>query len=147
MKDNVEIRKHKRTIEKRRPFVLIGNEIDGRVFGPLMYNFKSFADLKKRLPEILISIKGEGEWIFELYQVEKDYKIWHRYGYYQYPNRGKRVFKYSYMNCPLKAVEINKTEIILFGDYLLFKDSRYNPIRHSEIRQIKINWKSSSNRL
>lgn len=115
MNENIDVIHHKRRIQKRKPFALIGNEIDGRLSCPHNYNFKSFTDLRKRLPVILESIKGEGEWTFDLYQVPKDYKIWHRWGYFKYPNRGVKLFTYSYMNLPIKAVEFYKREVSFVG--------------------------------
>ena len=122
----VEITKHQRTLEREKPFVLIGNEIDGRLFCPHIYDFKNFSDLKKRLSDILKSIRGEGEWAFDLYQVEADYKIWHRYGYYKYPHRRKFIFKYDYCHKPIKKVIIGTNKIEMIGIYVFnqYKDDR-----------------------
>lgn len=108
-------RRYKKRLHRYHPFILIGNEIDGRVNCRLLYTFKNLTALKKRLPETLVQIKGEGEWIFELYQVPKNYRIWHRWGYYKYPNRGTKLLAYSYMNLPMKNVQFYKKEISFMG--------------------------------
>ena len=134
-----EIR-YKKRLYRYRPFILLGNEIDGRVNSELFYTFKNLKALKKRLPEILVHIKGEGEWIFDLYQVPNGYKIWHRWGYFKYPNRGTKILTYSYMNLPLKAVEFYKKEITFVTAW---KDnySRYNNEMKIEIIRLFWDWK------
>ena len=143
--DEIEVRKHRRTLERDKPFVLLGNEIDGRLFCHSHFEFKSFEELKERLPKVLKTIKGEGEWAFDLYQVPDDYRIWRRYGYYRYPNRGKSILKHSYMNYSINAVVITEEMISLSGDYLFFENSISDPKKFIEVRQIEINWKSSNN--
>lgn len=138
--DEIKIRKYQRTLERDMPFVFIGNEIDGRLFCQDFHEFENFEELKEKLPDILKSIKGEGEWAFDLYQVPDNYRIWNRWGYYSYPNRGKSVLKHSYMNYSINAVVINQVNIFLAGDHLLFKNSISKPSRLIEVRQIDINW-------
>ena len=132
--------RYKKRLHRYRPFILLGNEIDGRVNCELFYTFNSFTALKKRLPEILVQIKGEGEWAFELYQVPKDYKIWHRWGYYKYPNRGIKLLTYSYMNLPLKTVEFFKKEITLVGAWTDTYSRKNNEIE-IEITRRLWDWK------
>lgn len=114
-KDNVEVSTYKRTIKRNQPFLLLGNEIDGRIFCDQLYQFKNFLELREKLPFILPSIKGEGEWCFELYQVPKDYRIWHRYGYYKYPNRGTKLLTYNYLNLTIREVVFKKKEFLFVG--------------------------------
>ncbi|MEX0723905.1 MAG: hypothetical protein WD053_08510 [Gracilimonas sp.] len=108
-------RRYKKRIHRNRPFLLLGNEIDGRLFSDKKYFFKNLSELKKNLPETLTQIKGEGEWAFELYQVPSDYKIWHRWGYYKYPSCGIKLFKYDYMSLPIHDVEFHEKEITFVG--------------------------------
>lgn len=105
-------KKYKKRLHRDRPFVLLGNELDGRVFCDKVIEFQNFADLKERLPKLLKNIRGEGEWRFELYQVPTDYKIWHRHGYYRYPNRGTKLFTYSYMGPKIRELVFNDDEIV-----------------------------------
>lgn len=111
----IEVNFHKRSIHKKKPFVLIGNEIDGRLFCDTLMEFKNFTELKEKLPKVIKKIKGEGEWAFELYQVDKSCKIWHRWGYYKYPNRGKKIFRYDYCDAPIETVEFDDNEMLIFG--------------------------------
>ena len=108
-------RRYKKRLHRNRPFLLLGNQIDGQLFCDLKYYFKNLSELKKKLPETLAQIKGEGEWAFELYQVPKDHKIWHRWRYYKYPSRGTTLFRYDYMSLPIQAVEFSRNEISFVG--------------------------------
>lgn len=139
--DKIEVRKHRRTLDRNKPFVLIGNEIDGRLFCHTHFDFKNFEELKERLPKVMKAIKGEGEWAFDLYQVPNEYKIWHRWGYYSYPNRGKKLLTYDYCKVPIKAVEVDKREIKILGSYTL-KQEINNECKKIEVKTIQLNWKS-----
>ena len=141
--DEIIISKHRRTLERGTPFVFIGNEIDGQLFCQTVYEFKNFEELRERLPDILKSIEGEGEWAFDLYQVPEEFKVWRRWGYYRYPNRGKSILKHSYMNYAINAVVINEEKILLSGDHLFFENSISRPHKLIEVRQIEIKWKPS----
>lgn len=77
-------------------FVLIGNNIDGRV-NVWTEEFQNFEEVKQNLPKIFKELDFEGEWTLKLYQVPDNYAIHHRYGYYKVPSRGKLVLEYSYM--------------------------------------------------
>lgn len=77
-------------------FLLIGNNIDGRV-NIWTEVFQDFEEVKAKLPEIFSSLEYEGEWTLKLYQVPDKYAIHHKYGYYKVPSRGRLVFEYSYM--------------------------------------------------
>lgn len=145
LNDRITISKNIRTLERDKPFVFIGNEIDGRLFCQRFYEFENFKELGERLPEILKLIKGEGEWAFDLYQVPDNYSIWRRWGYYRYPNKGKSVLTHSYMNHSINAVVIKEEKISLAGEYLFFENSVSSPKKFIEVRQIEINWKSSIN--
>jgi hypothetical protein len=78
-------------------FLLAGNNIDGRV-NVWTEVFQNFEEVKIRLPEIYANLEYEGEWDTSLYQVPDEFRIHHRWGYYKYPNRGRLVFNYSYMD-------------------------------------------------
>ena len=77
-------------------FLLIGNNIDGRV-NVWTEAFENFEKVKSKLPEIFSNLEYEGEWTLKLYQVPDKYAIHHKYGYYKVPSRGRLVFEYSYM--------------------------------------------------
>ena len=132
--------RYKKRLHRYRPFILLGNEIDGRVNCELFYTFNNLTSLKKSLPDILVQIKGEGEWVFELYQVPKEYKIWHRWGYYKYPNRGTKLLKYSYMNLPMVAVRFYENEINFVGAWK-DKYARYSGEMKIEINRLFWDWK------
>ena len=133
-------RRYKKRLHRNRPFLLLGNEVDGRLFCDKKYYFKSLLDLKKNLQEVLAQINGEGEWVFELYQVPKEHKIWNRWGYYQYPSRGVKLFRYDYMSLPIKAVEFSTNEFSFVGarkDDFGFSDEDFEV----EIDRISWEWK------
>lgn len=134
-------RRYKKRLHRNRPFILIGNEIDGRIDCKLFYLFENLKALKETLPEILVQIKGEGEWVFELYQVPGDYKIRHRWGYYRYPNHGIKILEHSYMNLPIKAVQFRDHEISFIG--AMKSDEDYNRYVKSnvEVEINRITWK------
>lgn len=106
---------YKKKISRYRPFLLLGNAIDGRVLSKTNFEFNSLTDLKRNLPDALKSIRGEGEWVYELYQVPKNYKIWSRWGYYQYPNRGTKILTYNYHTPKIETVEFKDKELICMG--------------------------------
>lgn len=111
----IEEYKYKKRLHRNRPFLLLGNEIDGRLFCKKRFEFSNFKSLRDKLPLVIDKINGEGEWAFDLYQVPKDYRIWNRYGYYQYPNRGTKLFTFDYMNLPIKSVKFDEREITFIG--------------------------------
>jgi hypothetical protein len=103
-----------RKINHSSSFILIGNNIDGYVD----FRFKEFQDfdaVKKELPTILYQIKGQGEWDLKLYQVDNKYSISKKYGYYKVPKAGKHIYTHSYMNCPIKDVQIMQNLILFIG--------------------------------
>lgn len=85
-----------RRFDRFSKFVLIGNNIDGRV-NVWTEEFQNFEEVKQSLPKIFQELDFEGEWTLKLYQVPDNYTIHHRYGYYKVPSRGKLVLEYSYM--------------------------------------------------
>lgn len=77
-------------------FVLIGNNIDGRV-NVWTEVFQNYDEVKNRLPEIFESLEFEGEWTLKIYQIPDNFSIHHKYGYYKVPSKGRLVLDYSYM--------------------------------------------------
>lgn len=125
-------RRYKKRIHRNRPFLLIGNHIDGRLFCDNLYKFETLTDLIENLKKVIFKIKGEGEWVFELYQVPKDYKIWFRWGYFKYPSRGIKLFTYSYMNLPIQVIEFKQNEISFIGS----REDDFNLFTANEEKQI-----------
>lgn len=78
-------------------FVLIGNDIDGRVNIDII-EFENYEEVKIRLPKIFENLWFEGEWRIHLYQVPQKWSINYKYGYYRVPRRGKLVFEFTYMH-------------------------------------------------
>jgi hypothetical protein len=103
-----------RKINPEASFILIGNNIDGSVDFQFR-EFKDFDTVKKELPDILYNLKGQGEWDLKLYQVNNKFSISKKYGYYKVPKRGKLVYTHSYMDCPIKNVQIKKNSILFIG--------------------------------
>ena len=110
-------RKYKRTINKNSAFIMIGNNIDGMVDFSFR-EFENYHHLSNELTGILSNLKCCGEWDINLYQITKPYKLRKRYGYYEYPNKGKLIFSHSYMDWPVKAIEFKENEIIIIGTEL-----------------------------
>jgi len=108
-------RRYKKRLHRKRPFILIGNNIDGRIWSQMSYHYKNLAELEQNLYSNLSEIKAEGEWRFDLYQVPKDHKIYFRLGRFKYPDRGTKLLSYSYMNLPILSVQFRKKEISLIG--------------------------------
>ena len=104
----------KRKIDQNSKFILIGNNIDGSVNFEFS-EFDCFEQVKEKLPQILFNIKGYGEWNLSLYQVDNEYKITKKYGYYKYPKKGKLLFSHTYMNLPIKDIQFKNNEIIFIG--------------------------------
>jgi hypothetical protein len=77
-------------------FVLIGNNIDGRV-NVWIEKFTNYQEAILALPGIFQNLEYEGEWNLSFYQVPDDFKIKHLYGYYKVPKKGRRVFDFGYM--------------------------------------------------
>lgn len=93
----------KRVINPNATFILVGNRIDG-FLDFQFHEFSSFEDVKKNLFDILSKIECNGEWEIKLYQVSKNYKIKRSYGYFKIPYRGKLIYTYSYMDCPIRQI-------------------------------------------
>lgn len=123
---------YKKRIHRNRPFLLIGNQIDGRLFCDELCTFETLSDLKENLEMTISNIKGEGEWTFELYQVPKNYRIWFRWGYFKYPSRGIKLFTYSYMSLPIKVIEFKHNEISFIGS----REDDFNFFTANEEKQI-----------
>jgi len=119
-------RKFKRTINKNSTFILIGNDIDGIVDFSFR-EFDNFNELSDELFGILSNLKCCGEWDINLYQVKKPYRIWQKYGYYKYPSNGKLILRHSYMDCPIREIKFNNTEIIIIGSSLDVTENWHNP--------------------
>lgn len=119
-------KKFKRIIDKNSTFVLIGNNIDGRVNFSFC-EFENFKKLSDELLGILSNLECCGEWNISLYQVKKPYKIWKKYEYYKYPSNGKLIFEHSYMNCPIREIIFKDNEIISIGTELDVSENWHNP--------------------
>lgn len=114
---NYTEKKLKRIIDKNSTFILIGNNIDGRV-NFTFREFINFKELQDELLGILGNLECCGEWNISLYQVKKPYKLWKKYEYYKYPSNGKLIFEHSYMNCPIREIIFEDNEIIFIGTEL-----------------------------
>jgi len=88
---------YKRKINKDSPFLLVGNNIDGYIDIDII-GFENFIDVESRLLSILSNLECRGEWDVKLYQIEKPYRIYKKYGYYKYPTKSKLIYEHSYMN-------------------------------------------------
>lgn len=132
-----------RKINVASKFILIANNIDGRVNFNFC-EFNDFEDVKNKLPQILLDTKGEGEWDMKLYQVPDNYRIAMKYEYYRHPNRGKLIYCHSYMDSPIKKIIFNKGHIIIVGLYLeieenwLSEDIFYEKDVMIEIKKIRL---------
>lgn len=107
-------RTYTRKINPTANFILIGNNIDGFVDFQFR-EFKNFELVKDELPDILYNIKGYGEWDLKLYQVNSAHSLAKKYGYYKIPKKGKLIYSHSYMDCPVKDVQIKAKSIIFIG--------------------------------
>jgi len=108
---------YKRSIDFNSNFLLIGNNIDGRVDVDIV-NFNNFEELKLSLPAILVNLECSGEWNLKLYQVPQQFKIIKKYGYYKVPSRGKLIFEHSYMDYHIKSVDFNGIKMEIIGSYM-----------------------------
>lgn len=121
-------KKFKRIKDKNSTFILIGNNIDGRVDFTFR-EFTDFKELKGELLEILSNLVCCGEWNISLYQVKKPYTIWKKYEYYKYPSNGKLIFEHSYMNCPIREIIFEDNEIIFIGTELDVSENWHNEFK------------------
>jgi hypothetical protein len=102
-------------------FILIGNRIDGFLnFDKEKFN--SFSEVQEWLPIIIDQLEEGGEWALELYQVPADFKIKRQYGYYEVPSKGKKVFKFNYMNSGKKIRTFVGNAVIHFCSQTIYKD-------------------------
>ncbi len=108
--DEVTLRHTLNPISK---FILIGNNIDGHVNFDFK-EFQNFNDLKIELPDILLNLRGEGEWTVCLYQVKENYKLRKKYNYFRVPVSGKELYEYNYMDDTLRNVSFLKDSIVFF---------------------------------
>lgn len=117
---------HFRGFNRYSKFILIGNEIDGFLrFDKEIFN--SYEEVKEGLPQIINQLEAGGEWALELYQVPENFRIWRKYGYYEVPSRGRRVFKLSYMNWGRLGRCFVGNNIIHFESRSIEKDSYSQP--------------------
>lgn len=115
-----------RKINYSSRFILIGNNFDGHIDFDYR-EFEGFEDLKANLQDILVGLKGVGEWKIDLYQVNQSYQVNVKYGYYRYPSRGKLIYSYSYMDCPLASINFDYRQIVFLGlEYSGFQPSELN---------------------
>lgn len=107
---------HFRGFNRHSKFILIGNQIDGFLkFDKEVFN--SYEDVKEGLPQIIHQLEAGGEWALELYQVPNNFRIWKKYGYYEVPSRGRKVFLLNYMN-------FGRLERCFTGNSLIHFESR-----------------------
>ncbi|MCU0824952.1 MAG: hypothetical protein MUF77_09965 [Leptospira sp.] len=113
---------HFRGFNRYSKFILIGNQIDGFLkFDKEVFN--SYEDVKEWLPQIIHELEAGGEWALELYQVPDSFRIWRKYGYYEVPSRGRRVFNLSYMNFGRLGRCFAGSSILHFESRTIEKDS------------------------
>jgi hypothetical protein len=94
-------------------FILIGNDIDGHV----NFDFKEFQDfneLKTELPDILLNLRGEGEWSVSLYQVKENYRLKKKYNHFRIPVYGKQLYEFNYMDDTIRNVSFLKDSVVFF---------------------------------
>lgn len=103
-----------RKINYSSRFILIGNNVDGHIDFDY-HEFEDFEDLKENLRNILVNLYGVGEWKIDLYQTTKPFTIRKKYGYYKYPSKGKLIYSYSYMDCPIKFINFKYDQIVIMG--------------------------------
>jgi hypothetical protein len=108
---------YKRTIDYNSKFILIGNNIDG-IVDVDQISFNNFEELKLKLPGILVNIECSGEWDLKLYQVQKNFKISKKYGYYKVPSSGKLILQHSYMDYPVKSFEFSNHRLEIIGSHM-----------------------------
>ena len=108
---------YKRTIDCNSNFVLIGNNIDGSVDVDII-NFNDFEEVKSKLLNILVNIEYCGEWDLKLYQVQKNFKISKKYGYYRVPRSGKLILRHSYMDYDVKSLDFFNHKLEIIGSHM-----------------------------
>lgn len=86
-------------------FLVLGNNIDGFV-NIKQEEFKDWADLMQRFPEMYRNLKFAGEWSLNIYQVPDDYKIKYQYGYFMVPKKGKMIADIGYMQVAGKKLDV-----------------------------------------
>jgi hypothetical protein len=94
-----------RGFDRFSKFILIGNNIDGWVDIDII-KFDSFQEVIENLPPLLENFTCDGEWNLAFYQVPEDYKILQKYGYYNYPSKGKVIFQLTYDRFPLQRIKV-----------------------------------------
>ncbi|WP_035759217.1 hypothetical protein [Flavobacterium tegetincola] len=108
---------YKRTIDYNSNFVLIGNNIDGSVDVDLI-RFNNFEEVKLKLKSILVNLECFGEWDLKLYQVQKNFKISKKYGYYKVPRSGKLILRHSYMDYQIKSLDFFNHKLEIVGSHM-----------------------------
>lgn len=94
-----------RGFDRFSKFVLIGNNIDGWVDIGIV-NFDSFQEVIENLPSLLENFSCSGEWNLTFYQVPDNYNIKQKYGYYNYPSKGRVIFEITYDRYPLQRIKV-----------------------------------------
>jgi hypothetical protein len=141
-----EEKTYARTIDKFSKFVLIGNNIDGIVEFSFC-EFANFEEVKEKIPQILYELVAFGEWDLILYQVPENYIIKKRYGYYKYPNKGRKIYEHNYMDLPIKDIHFKDNTILFIGCKLSIeedwsKDEVYfEKNLWIEVLKVKLNFK------
>lgn len=123
------------TYDKFSKFVLLGNNIDGRI-DINCCRFDNFSEVKKQLPNLVENMQCWGEWDLKLYQVPDNFNIKVLYGYYQVPQKGKLILKLSYMN-------INKYRKMYIDDAIIHVHSWSSMDREEQIKDASNTFKGS----
>lgn len=126
---------YSRKIDKSAPFVLLGNRIDGSL-NFIDKQYRDFDELKDNLLNDLKTAEGLGEWTIDLYQVQQNSKIHHKYGYFQYPKPAKHIYAYSYMNPPIQNIYFKRNEISFV--YIRFRYNVQNVLDTLEVVTLKV---------
>ncbi len=117
-------------------FILIGNDIDGRV-NVATETFQNYEEVKMKLPAIFKNLEFEGEWSLKLYQVPDNYSIQTKYGYYIIPSKGKLVLDYSYMVAG-DSIEISLSNAFIHISSISKSKDRYWQTKNGETENLNV---------
>ena len=117
-------------------FVLIGNNVDGRVSVQLE-EFKNWEDVKARLKRIIETMTFAGEWKLDFYEVSENYKIKLLYGYYKVPVRGKHLFHLQYDEFIGDIIKLHIDDSMIHF-YFLSEDVRFDDNAETYEEYVKV---------